>query len=263
MHAPKIRPGLISVSIGRTLDGKRQHKAMPKGRPDKDALAFGERLVQLLAEHGRPRRGAGAYLANRYKVSTVTANDWLNGNFRPEIDLARRIAEDHGSTFEQLYFGTAVKSANPSRYRIAEAGEDEALPIELSDARGSCGGGAIHWDDEKRQPLLKEPSWFRRYKIKPKDALAVWADGDSMADFIVDGDIVIFDTSKTTPKSGRIFLIEHPDGLRIKRLRRDIDGAWILESGNADKRRFPDERIAPDQASLLSIRGEFVYRQGG
>jgi hypothetical protein len=238
---------------------------MPKTkRRDPEAAAFSERLVQLLALHNQPRRGAGAYLAKRYKVSTVTANDWLKGTFRPNTETARQIAEDHGSTFEALYFGVGAKSANPSRYRIAEAGaENDAMPIELLNITGSCGGGTITWDADRREPLLKEPGWFRRYKVRPKDAIAVWADGDSMADFIIDGDIVIFDTSKTAPKSGKIFLIEHPDGLRIKRLRRDIDGSWILESDNADKRRYPDERIAPDHADLLAIRGEFVYRQGG
>ena len=84
-----------------------------------------------------------------------------------------------------------------------------------------------------------------------------------MADFIVDGDIVIFDRSKIEPKSGKIFLIDHPDGLRIKQLRRQIDGSWLLESRNPDKRQFPDEVIQPSHADLLKIAGEFVYRQGG
>lgn len=157
-----------------------------------------------------------------------------------------------------------TKSANPSRYALMEAtGENGAMPIAMLDVLGSCGGGSVNWEAEHRLPLMKEPSWFRRFKLRPKDSLAVWADGDSMADYIVDGDIVIFDTSKTEAKSGRIYLIEHPDGLKIKRLRRDIDGAWLLESNNIDKRRFPDERVEPDQVDLLKIKGEFVYRQGG
>lgn len=135
--------------------------------------------------------------------------------------------------------------------------------IELLDARGSCGGGSIAWDMEYREPLIREQGWFRRYNVRPEDVFAVFADGDSMADFIIDGDIVIFNRKQTTPRSGAIFLVEHPDGLKIKRLRREIDGSWVLESTNPDKRRYPDERISSDQAELLRIRGEFVYRQGG
>lgn len=257
-----VRPVLISLSTGQTLRRFRQSERMPKSQV-KEAQEFGHRLVELMAKAGQPRRGAGAHLSRRYKVSTVTANDWLNGKFKPGTDLARQIAEDHGSTFEELYFGTKPNSARPAAFAITEAGPDDALPITMMDARGSCGGGGIHWDAEHRQPLMKEPSWFARYRIRPKDAIAVWADGESMADFIVDGDIVIFDKSRTEPRTGQIFLIDHPDGLRIKRLRRDIDGSWVLESSNPDKRRFPDERIAQDQAALLRIVGEFVYRQGG
>ncbi len=155
-------------------------------------------------------------------------------------------------------------NAAPARYYVTTPDPAFAFhEIEFVDASGSCGGGSIAWEMEKREPIVKEQAWFNRYKVKPADCVMVWADGDSMADFIVDGDIVFFNTRKTEPRSGRIFLIDHPDGLRIKRLRRDIEGAWILESSNPDKRRYPDERIAPDQADLLRIRGEFFYRQGG
>lgn len=237
---------------------------MPKIKIDREALEFGERLTKLMEDSGIKRRGAGAYLHKKYKVSTVTANDWLNGRFKANTDTARQIAEDHGTDFDWLYFGAYSKSANRSRYYVAEGdGDLVGKPVEFLDVRGACGGGSMNWDAERREPLIKEPSWFRRYRVTPETALAVWADGDSMAEFIVDGDIVIFDSSKTAPRSGSIFLIDHPDGLRIKRLRRDIDGAWVLESINQDKRRFPDERVDADQAELLKIRGEFVYRQGG
>lgn len=239
---------------------------MTKTKPPatKENLEFGKRLSDLLAEAGHPRRGAGTYLGNRYKVSAVTANDWLNGRFRPNTDLARQIALDHGSTFDALYFGDKPSNANPSRYAVREPTPDAYVgEIPFTDARGSCGGGAINWDAEQRMPLIKESSWFKRYKVRPEDAMAVWADGDSMAEFIVDGDIVIFDTSKTRPRSGLIYLINHPDGLKIKRLRRAINGGWVLESANPDKNRYPDEIITPDHEELLQIQGEFIYRQGG
>lgn len=194
---------------------------------------------------GKPRT-MGTISARRIESALHLAKGWLD---RPHNEAM-------GS-----YVG---KDANQSRYEIREPREgDDAGPIPFLDALGSCGGGAINPDAEQRLPLIKEASWFRRYRVAPANALAVWADGDSMAEFIVDGDIVIFDTSKTTPRSGCIFLIEHPDGLRIKRLRREIDGTWVLESTNPDKRTYPDERISPHENELLKIVGEFVYRQGG
>jgi hypothetical protein len=78
---------------------------MPKKSTDIEAEGFGKRLVALLEAGGQARRGAGTYLSQRYKVSTVTANDWLNGRFKPNTETARQIAVDHGSTFDALYFG--------------------------------------------------------------------------------------------------------------------------------------------------------------
>lgn len=132
--------------------------------------------------------------------------------------------------------------------------------IEYWDAKGSCGGGFLNYENLPKGHLIKETTFFQKYGVRPENLFAIYADGNSMADFIVDGDIVIFDKTKIVPASGKIYAIEHPDGLRIKQLRRDIGGAWILESKNKE---FADERIAPDEAHLLKIRGQFVYRQGG
>lgn len=163
--------------------------------------------------------------------------------------------------------GPHITKAPPDRitiakFGVAEAREGYGFEVKALDAPGSCGGGRYADQAHTREPLIKEPGFFRHFKLRPEEALAVWADGDSMSDFIVDGDIVIFNKSKTTPRSGQIFLIDHPDGLRIKRLRRGIDGAWVLESNNGDKHKYPDERVAPEHAEYLKIVGEFVCRQG-
>lgn len=78
---------------------------MPNPVPTEDSLAFGRRLVALMEHAKHDRQGAGAYLAKRYKVSTVTANAWLNGDHKCSSQRAQRIAQDHGCTFESLYFG--------------------------------------------------------------------------------------------------------------------------------------------------------------
>lgn len=84
---------------------KRAHNAADRSA---DFLAFGRRLTKLLEDAGQERRGAGVYLSRRYGVSVVTANSWLKGEYRPNTVRARLIAEDHGSTFEELYFGASA-----------------------------------------------------------------------------------------------------------------------------------------------------------
>lgn len=223
---------------------------------------------RLLTAMSGPPKISQARLARACMVSPPSVVDWVSGKTKmldgKNLVLAANFL---GVNVDWLATGKGeMRQEAGSRgvYSVVSSDDDDSgIPIKFSDVRGSCGGGAINGDELDRAPLIKEPSWFKRYKIKPKDALAVWADGDSMSEYIVDGDIAIFDISKKTPKSGCIYLVQHPDGTKIKKLRLGFDGSWILESNNPDKRRFPDERIPPDQAELLIVLGEFVYRQGG
>lgn len=137
--------------------------------------------------------------------------------------------------------------------------------IEVSYAKGSCGGGSLADDhgDQVREWLVKEAGWFKKYGVKPGSVIAIYADGNSMADFIVDGDIVIFKKGVHDLVSGKIYAIDTPDGLRIKRVHKRSDGTIVLSSDNDNKRRFPDEEYSPERAANLHIKGAFVYRQGG
>lgn len=230
-----------------------------------DEMTFNERLDWALALHEMDN---AAFAKAVGPTGQQTVNRWrVRGKIGgPSLPAVRNILPRINTEWLQEGIGERLRASNAkaTRYEVREPSDDHASDeIKMLEARGSCGGGSIVIDMEHRPPLIKEATWFRRFKVAPKDALAVWADGDSMADFIVDGDIVIFDTSKTRPVSGKIFLLDHPDGLRIKRLRRDIEGKWYLESTNPDKRTYPDEIVPPDQSDLLKIRGQFVYRQGG
>lgn len=224
-----------------------------------------ERIKAALSQSGKTQ----ADLVRATGAKAPSVSNWLSGrtkNLKGNNLVAAAallgvntewLADGVGPQYPTLA-GAKVKAV---LHEDDAAGEVGRIPY--WEARGSCGGGFLNYDQLPMGHLVKEASFFKKYGLRPQDAIAVYADGDSQADFIVDGDIVIFDTSKTSPRSGKIYLIDHPDGLRIKMLRRDIDGSWILGSRNPDKRKYPDERLQPDQMDLLKIHGEFVYRQGG
>lgn len=99
--------------------------------------AFGKRLVALLEANGQARHGAGRYLADRYKVSAVTANAWLNGTHKADTGIVRRIAEDHGTTFEELYFGRpAADVASPITLTLTPAEYDLVAKYRATDDSG-------------------------------------------------------------------------------------------------------------------------------
>ncbi len=202
-----------------------------------------------------------------HRILTGESTDPRTKTLQPIADFFRVSVADLRDKDLSLFLESAALAPRrrAADFDLALAGETDVAvgEIEYWEARGSCGGGFLNHEELPKGHLIKEKTFFNKYGLVPENAFALYADGDSMADFIVDGDIVIFDKSKTHPRSGKIFAIEHPDGLRIKCLRRSIDGSWILESRNSDKRMYPDEVIPPDQVDLLKILGEFVYRQGG
>lgn len=233
-----------------------------------------ENLAILVKDHG----GVGK-LADVLERSSSQVSQWLNSSKASASGKPRRFNSDSARYIEKMCgkpegwldtanangttIATEQSTINPDFTLVsADSTELETGKIEYWNVKGSCGGGFLNFEQMPKGHLIKEASFFKKYDLKPENAFAIYADGDSMADYISDGDLVIFDKSKTEPKSGEIFAIEHPDGLRIKTLRRLIDGTWILESRNPDKRRYPDEVIPPGSAGLLKIYGQYLYRQG-
>jgi phage repressor protein C with HTH and peptisase S24 domain len=200
-------------------------------------------------------------LAEIIGVSQASVQKYVSGKTQATnkiLDLARALECDP----EWLATGderieTQVLSVQDSKAEYSLTSSE----IELLKVEGACGGGStIDCEPLHTARLIKEDSWFKKYKVRPKDTFAVYAKGDSMEMFIVEGDIVIFNKTKTKPVSGQIFLIRHPDGLKIKSLRQDITGTWLAESLN-DK--YPTETIPKEMIDQIGILGEFIYRQGG
>lgn len=213
------------------------------------------------------RKAAGLSQARAAKLAGITQPtlSQLEAGAYEQSVATIDLATVYGVNPTWLATGKGLSNATVKTKEVLEedAYDGEVGRIPYWDARGSCGGGFLNYEQLPVGHLVKEASFFKKFNLSPGNAVAIYADGDSMSDFIVDGDIVIFDTSKTEPRSGKIFLIEHPDGLRIKQFRRELDGTWVLESRNPDKRKYPDERVEPEKLEFLKIQGEFVYRQGG
>lgn len=224
--------------------------------------------METLGQRVRSRRIAlnlsQSDLAERANVSQSTIAQIEVGR-NLSTKFAPRLASALGVTLDWLMEGRGTMEHIPGTFivRSVEDQEQEVLRIPYYAAKGSCGNGVINFDESPKGFLVKEAGFFAKYGVPPDQIIAVYADGNSNAEYIVDGDICLFDRRKTEPRSGKIFLVQHPDGLLIKVLRRRIDGSWVLESKNPDKAAYPDEVIPPGQADLLHICGEFFYRQGG
>lgn len=224
------------------------------------------RLRQAMAQ--APTRVTKADLARAAGVKQPSVTDWFNGKTqrlgsKTLIPVARVL----GVNPEWLNDGKLPM--RPSEPRSVGLRVREELPapssdfeIHVIDSPGSCGNGRDGVGNVPRS-IVMPAQWFKSRGLKADDLVAVIADGDANADYIAHGDVVIFDKTKRKPESGKIFLVHHPDGLKIRRLRLAVDGSWVLEYLGNDKARWPDDRIPPERIDLLKIEGQFVYRQGG
>lgn len=152
--------------------------------------------------------------------------------------------------------------------RTFKGGEDMEYDIVVLPSKGSCGGNTSGKPDvgdiqAALLPIFKDQAFFDRFGIEPGDVVAIIADGDSGANFIMHGDTVFFCTTQCERlESGLIYALDTPDGPRIKRVQRRSDGHVILSCDNPDKIRYPDEDYTPEAAENLKALGRYLYRQG-
>lgn len=102
---------------------------MPTYSPDNDAFEFAARLNEALADAGiNVRRGAGAWLARKFKISGYSGNAWINGMHKPSPERAQDLADLLSVQFEWLYFGRGAKHASP-QLRVEEPAAEMTMSL--------------------------------------------------------------------------------------------------------------------------------------
>lgn len=140
--------------------------------------------------------------------------------------------------------------------------EDYAL-IEQLTVNGDCGNGYHNDHVEVRGGLVFKRDWIKRMGSKPENLKVIYAKGDSMEPYIVDGDVVLLDLSKTELASGKVYLIRRPDGeISIKRMTQRLTGTWVISSDNPNKVAFPDEEMSVTSAAQIPIIAQVIWRGG-
>jgi phage repressor protein C with HTH and peptisase S24 domain len=143
------------------------------------------------------------------------------------------------------------------------------LSIAGSGGPGTEGDGALEVIDE----IAFKRTWIRKKGWEPKQLFVHHVKGDSMADWMPDGNIALV-------HRGDLIVREHPGGpyenvfalqdgsaYRFKQIVPQEDGSLILHSFNQarddrNKLLYPDERRAWDELESLHIIGRVVWRGG-
>ncbi len=182
-------------------------------------------------------------LAKRADISTSTLSRILQGQ-EPGLPEAVRLARAVQADLIWLATGRGTPGA--------AAGGFVAVP--MYDVRFAAGVAAFADAAEQIGDMPFDMALLRDIGRTNADGLAVFpVEGDSMAPLIADGARALVDLKSTRLREG-VFAFRTGDELRIKRLRRLLDGIEI----RSDNPLYPPELVTGEAADELVIIGRVL-----
>lgn len=98
-----------------------------------------------------------------------------------------------------------------------------------------AGGGLVVESEQIVDYFAFQAGWFaRNVGVAPANAALIEVRGDSMTPVLSDGELVIVDTSCDAFKDDAIYVLQYSGALRIKSVRRRLDGKIEIRSANED-----------------------------
>lgn len=199
--------------------------------------ALGTNPFALEQLHGLPEDAVRSILSGSKKLGTA-------------LNRAQAVCDALGL---ELYIGPP---RDPGSTMTAEVGGDDFAAIPRYDAELSAGDGVANETDLPAGAIAFRRDWLSRANISPGHAMVVGVRGDSMFPTLADGDLVLIDRRRQSPRDRRIYALIGPDGeARVKRVER-LPNALLLHSDNVD---FPTELISAADANRVRILGEVAW----
>lgn len=196
-------------------------------------------------------------LAEHLGLTQGAIAHWFSGRREPDLSTINKVL----GYLELPLLGVGYE---PASYEPTSPSEKDYALIPQFKAKGACGDGYLNEHVELTEGLVFKRDWLARMHARPENLYVIYADGDSMEPYIFQGDVVLFDTSKTEPKDKQVYVIRRPDGGNsIKRLIQQLSGAWIIRSDSPDKISNPDEPVTDSAIHEMPILGRVIWRGGG
>jgi Peptidase S24-like len=202
-----------------------------------------QRLRELVQVNGGNKR-----VAEASGIPLSTLNTYLAGT-EPKISVAAKLAE---------FFCVPMSSLLSSGTTIQDHGFSAGgVQIPLRDVYVSSGPGAEALDEAILRYLSFDPFFVESWGVSPDKVEAVINRGDSNEPTIRDGAIVLIDRSDRKLREKPIFAFRTPDGVRLKRFQRLIDGSARLVSDN--HAFYAPELVRPVDLEQLKIIGRAFW----
>lgn len=165
-------------------------------------------------------------LAEAIGISARTVYFWLNQSRQTQQRSLEKISKNLGIPIENIiHWGQEenITSSDQQKQYFKWVPYLEAKPT------GSEGEG-LELSKGVKAYLAFDSQWIHS-KGSPKNMGVMRVTGPSMEPTLPDGALILVDMSQREPVKKKIFVVEHCDGLQVKRLNW-VDSAWVLESDN-------------------------------
>lgn len=144
---------------------------------------------------------------------------------------------------------------------VNEGNENQFVWIEVVEANFSCGEGEsieFHFDAINGK-IPFPPSFLKDKNVTEQTMKIIKAKGDSMADFIKDGDLVGINLSQRNIIDGEIYAVYLAGEGMIKQIFKEADGSLILHSLNE---KYPDKVVTEENGKNFKVMGRQIWRAG-
>jgi phage repressor protein C with HTH and peptisase S24 domain len=125
---------------------------------------------------------------------------------------------------------------------------DDVVYVQESRISFSAGNGrtANYELIDEEEPASYRLSWFQKYGINPDRVKRFRVSGDSMEPMLFDRDTILVNMDETNIVDNKMYAIRYGDELRVKYLRKKLDGSILLRSINP---LYKEEEVSPALAS--------------
>lgn len=187
----------------------------------------------------------------------ATIDRWMNAQSEPALlDIAALAAACHVSL---EWLATGLGLPTNGTFIALDSLNREIVQVPILDVNAGAGPAVDNDGAEIVAHLPFLVGFLRKLHIKPERVRAVRARGDSMEPTVPDGMLVLINTAVSDLQDGRIYAIRAPDGLRLKRIQRQIDGSVMLISDNRDK--YLPETLSREEAETIEVAGRAFWTE--
>ena len=174
--------------------------------------------------------------------------------------ISNRIARNSEFTYEELRrieeaYGI-VGGLTSGKVQSRNLSSD-SIELDYIHIAPSCGRGTVVLDNADVTPVRIGKEVIKDiWKVSSPEVLKLFkASGDSMADTIEDGNILLVDTSRTDYHNGGIYVLTINNDWFVKRLRLKINGDLEIISDNP---KYEPEVLRPNTDIEINVVGRVI-----